>query len=289
MLVHKAAITAGLILAPVFLMAGCGDKEAGGGLKTAALVNGKVVAAEQVEAELAKLGQIPAEQRQNIANRILQNVVDQELLAQQAAQAKLEGQADIQMKIAAARRQILAEAQIAALTKDDGAPAEAEIKAYFDGHPELFGKRRIYKLQELIANTTPENSATVRELASTAKGPRELAAALEAKGIPVAARALVKAAEELPTELLAKLSEMKPGQSLTSIKGGKLNLVILAEAEDKPVGYEQAAPAIMRYLTNMKKRERLAAALKSLKTQAKIEYTAPYGDIAPADSSPEKQ
>ncbi|MFA5082500.1 MAG: EpsD family peptidyl-prolyl cis-trans isomerase [Hydrogenophilaceae bacterium] len=286
MRVVKSVMPVSLGILSLLLMFGCNKIEGGDQLKAAALVNGEVVASDQIEAEMERLGQIPSDQSQTIANRILKNVVDQELLAQQAAQAKLDSQAGVRMKIAAARRQILAEAQITALTKETAAPAEAEVKAYFDGHPELFSQRRIYKLQELIAGTTPENIAEARELASQAKGPREFAAALQAKGIPVGVREVAKAAEDLPDELLAKLNAMKVGETLTTAKAGKLTLVVLADMEARPVGYEQASPMIVRYLANLKKREQIEVELNKIRTQAKIEYKPPYADIS--DMAPDQ-
>lgn len=284
---NKSAILAGVGLLSLAL-SGCDKPDAGAEPNAAALVNGQAVAAAQIEKELEKIGPIPPGQSQEIANRILKNVVNQELLAQQATQAKLDALPEVQMKIAAARRQILAEAQITALTKAMATPTEPEIKAYFDAHPELFSKRRIYKLQELIATTTPENIDAVRAMADQAKGPRELAAALQAKGIPVGAREVVKTPEDLPTELLAKLTALKVGQSITLIQGSKLNLVILVGLEDRPVTMEQAAPMITRYLANTGKREHVEAELKKLRGEAKIEFKSPYGDFSDIESNPVK-
>lgn len=263
----------------ILILAGCA-KQGGEETRAAAVVNGQAIAAAQIEAEMQRLGQMPAGQSDNLANRVLANVVDQELLAQEAVKAKLDGQADVQMKIAAARRQILAEAQITALTKAAGVPAEPEIKAYFDGHPELFARRAIYRLQELVAGTAPENLDEARKLAEQARSPRELAAALQAKGIPVGAREMVKSAEDLPSELLAKLATMKAGQSVISVRNGKLTQIILAGIEPRPVSLEQAHAMIVRYLENMKKRDLLEADLKKLRGQAKIEYVAPYAGVS---------
>lgn len=264
---------------PWLFLSGCGKTEQTVKLTPGALVNGQIVAAEQVNAELTKLGQVPPDKSQELANRIMKNLVDQELLAQQAVQSKLDQEPEIQAKIAVARRQILAEAQIAVLTKSDKAPTDAEIKAYFDQHPELFSQRRLYKLQELIVESQPEKMAEVDALAQEAKTPRELAMALQAKGIPVGAREAVKPAEDLPAEWLAKLTQMKVGQSLTQTQGGKMSIVVLAGAENRPVTLAQASPMIARYLANAGKRDRIQAEIDKLRAQAKIEFRAPYADF----------
>lgn len=280
----KSFKLAGSGLLALALMSGCGKENGGENLKPAAVVNGRIIAVEQVEAELEKLGQVPAEQSQVLANRILRNAIDQELLAQQAVEAKLDGQAEVQMKIAAARRRILADAQIAAMTKNIAEPAEAEIRAYFDGHPELFAKRRVFKLQELLATVPQESLDQVRAMAQQAKSPRELAAALSAKGIQVGGRELVKPAEDLPADLLKQLSGLKAGQSLTVLNGTKLDIVTMVGSEERPVSFDQASPMIARYLANNRKRDQAETELGKLRAQAKIEYKPPYTAIAEKDA-----
>ncbi|TCJ13188.1 peptidyl-prolyl cis-trans isomerase, EpsD family [Parasulfuritortus cantonensis] len=283
----KWMIYTGLALTLIIALPGCEKKAAEVDQPAAARVNGEAIPSALVDAELERAGQIPPDQRQNIADRMLGNIVDQELLAQQALKAKLDARADVQMKIAAARRKILAEAQIAGLAKEGATPGEAEIKAYYEGHPELFAQRVAYRLQELVAGTTADNIQAAEELARQAHSPRELAAALQAKGIPVAGREVVKNAEELPSELLAKLKDLKAGQSITMTQGGKLDLIILAGIESRPVSMDQASPMILRYLENKKKMESVEAEVKKLRAGAKIEYVAPYAALP--DSAAEKQ
>lgn len=273
---RKFSICAGLAVFPLLILAGCTGKDAGNNLEAAALVNGQVVAAEQVEQELAKLGQVPPDQARTVANRILNNVLDQELLAQQAVQTKLAEKTEVRMKLDAARRQILAEAQIEAMATDQAAPTDAEIKTYYDANPELFAQRKVFKLQELIAATTPENIEQVRELARQAKDPRELAKALQAKGVQIGARELVKAAEELPADLLSRLAELKPGQFISVLKGDKLDVIVVIGSELRPAALEQASAMISRYLVNTRKREQIAAEVEKLRAKAKIEYKPPY-------------
>jgi EpsD family peptidyl-prolyl cis-trans isomerase len=273
---RKLSLFAGLTLFTLLSVSGCGDKGAGKSPEAAALVNGQVVAAEQIENELKKLGQVPPEQSRDIANRILKNVLDQELLAQQAVQTKLADKSEVRMKIDAARRQILAEAQIEAMAKDMPAPTDAEIKAYFDANPELFAKRKVFKLQELVATTSPDNVEQVRELAKQAKDSRELVASLRAKGVQVGARELAKAAEELPADLLKRLSALKTGQFLSVLQGNKLDVIVVVGAEERPASLEKASAMISRYLVNTRKREHIEAEIGKLRGKAKIEYKPPY-------------
>ncbi len=283
---NKYPALAGAIVLPLFILIGCNEKKAEPALKAAALVNGQAIAAAQIDAELEKLGQVPPDQAQAIANKVLGNVLDQELLAQEAVKSKLADSEAVRMKIEATRRQILAEAHLGVLTKDMAAPADTEIKAYFDAHPELFANRRIYQLQEMIIPTTPENLEKIQGMVSQARTPRALAQALKAAGIEVSARQSVKAAEELPSELLEKLKDLPAGQSVSLGKANSISLLIVANTEARPVDYDQAKDAISRYLVNEKKRDGVRTALVKLRSAAKIEYQPPFANVtAPTEKT----
>jgi EpsD family peptidyl-prolyl cis-trans isomerase len=283
----KKIIQVVALLGGALVLTGCSQQEEAEPGPAAATVNGITIPVAQIEADMAKLGQVPAGQSAEMGNRILKNVVDQELLAQQAIMSKLDALPDVQMKIAAARRQILAEAKIDVLTQNAVQPGETEIKTYFDAHPELFSQRRIYKVQELIVTTTPEKIGEVAAMASQAKSPQAFAASVQAKGLPVSAREAIRAAEDLPSELVVKLSQLKNGQSMTQTQGGKFTLIILVASESRPVDLSQASPMIERYLLNADKREKVEVELSKLRGQTKIEYFSPYAAI-PLDSQAKK-
>lgn len=261
----------------LLFVAGCNKADkAGADLKPAALVNGQVIAADQIQSEAEKIGPRAEGQPQTVANLVLKNVIDQELLAQAADKAKLAEKPDVQWKLAAARRQILAQAELEATTRDTTVPTDAEIKTYYDAHPELFSQRKIYQLANLIVDTTPDNIAKVRALAEKSTTGQALAAALHAQGIQVGGQQLVKTAEDLPKDLLAKFAAMKTGQSLVLEQAGKLHIVILEGVREHPVTLDQAKESIGQSLVDDKKRQLLEAELDKLRGQAKIEYRAPY-------------
>jgi EpsD family peptidyl-prolyl cis-trans isomerase len=268
---------AGCTLLSLVFVAGCNtDNKPSSALKPAALVNSQTVSVEQIQAETAKLAQGQEGQSQTIANLVLKNVIDQELLAQEATKAKLDEKSDVQWKLDAAKRQILAQAELETLTRDVTPPTPAEIKAYYDGHPELFSHHKIYQLANLVANTTAENIGKARELVQKSQDLRGIATALQGMGVSVSGQQVVKGAEQLPKSALEKFAAMKVGQSLTMDQGGKLNIVVLAGVQEQPATLEQATQSITLYLVNEKKRQLLDAQLGKIHGQAKIEYRAPY-------------
>lgn len=264
----------------ILMISGCGDRNAGGErAKPAAKLDGDPISAHRVEIEMAKLAPLPPARSQDAANQILKALIDQKLLARQAIQEKLDQDAEIREKLEAARQRILAEAHIERLTNNVDKPAEKAVQAYFDQHPELFSQRRLYKLQELVIGTTPANIDQVRTQVQGAKNLPDLASGLQARGIPVQGRQMVKAAEDLPEDMLRKLHTLKDGQSFLLDTGGKLSFVVLVESESRPIPLEQARPVIERYLLNIGKRNRVETELKQLREQSKIEYVPPYAAV----------
>jgi peptidyl-prolyl cis-trans isomerase C len=277
----RTNILAGCVLLSLLFVAGCNkENKSADNSKPAAVVNGQSISSEQIQAESEKLSQGHEDQAKSIANLVLKNAIDQELLAQEAVKAKVDETPKLQWELKAARRQLLAQAELETITRDVTAPTDAEIKSYYDGHPELFAHHKIYQLVNLIANTTPENIEEVRALAQKGGDVRTMAAAIQAKGIQVGGQQVVKRAEELPKDLLEKFSTMKAGQALAVEQGGKLQIVVLQDVQEQPVSFEQAKQSVGLYLTNDKKKQLLDAQLNKIRGQAKIEYNAPYS--APA-------
>ncbi len=153
-MVPGIARKAGLAVIVAALAAGCGDKKDEGGTAgkaaapVAAKVNDSELTASQVEFALQRMPNLDKEQAKAAGLQVVRNLVDQEVLAQQARTDKLDQDAAVVQALDAARRQILAEAYLARKLGAPAEPGEAEVTAYFEKHPELFGQRKVYRLQE---------------------------------------------------------------------------------------------------------------------------------------------
>ncbi len=277
-----------LTLSLTLVLHGCGDKKEGEAQKAtqvAAKVGGDEITVHQLNFELARLGgNLTPEQSKQAANRVLRGLVDQQLLMQKAIADKLDRDPKVVQTLEAARRQILAQAYVEKVTAAAAKPSEAEIKAYFDQHPELFSERRIYRLQELAVQVTPENVAQVSEKLASVRNLNEFVEWLKANNIPARGTQSVKAAEQLPLELLPRLHALKDGQALTLSDNNTLNIVYLAGSQTQPVTLQQATPMIERYLLNAKKRELAEQELKRLRDATKVEYLGEYSEAAKLDS-----
>jgi EpsD family peptidyl-prolyl cis-trans isomerase len=205
-------------------------------------------------------------------------MVDQQLLVQKAVADKIDSDPQVVQTLEAARRQILAQALIQKMTANQAKPSDAELADYYAKNPALFAERRVYRLQEINVQVTPANVETVKAQLQQTKNLGDFVNWLKAQNIPARAGQSTKTAEQLPLELLPRLSQLKDGQAMTFTVPGALNILVVAGSQSQPLTQEQAKPMIERYLGNAKKRELAEAELKKLKEKAKIEYLGKYVD-----------
>lgn len=269
-------------LAVAVSQSGCGEKSPGAENKTkqiAAKVGNDEITVDQLNFELARLGgNLTPEQSKQAANQLLRRMVDEQILMQKALADKLDRDPKVAQALAAARRHVLAQAYLEKVTASVPKPSAAEVKAFFEQHPELFAERRIYRLQQLSVQVTPENAASVSDKLASVRNLNEFIDWLKANGIAARGSQSVKAAEQLPLELLPKLHALKDGQALTLTGNNTLNVLYLAGSQAQPVNLQQATPLIERYLLNAKKREIAQTELKRLRAATEVQYLGEYSE-----------
>ncbi len=248
--------------------------------QVAAKVNKEEITVHQINNVLERAGNIPPEQAKVAGKQILDKLVDQELLVQQAKENKLERDPRVVQALEAARREILSRAYIETVLSRVAKPTPDETRDFYSKHPELFSERRIYQFQQLVIQTAqPDFSAKLQQQMSSAKSLVDVAAWLKAEKIPFTANTSTKAAEELPLGLLPKFSQMKDGQ--IGVIGGRDGVMVvqLAASRSMPMDEKSSAAFIEQYLGNQKRTEAAEKEMKQLREKAKIEY---LGDFATA-------
>lgn len=265
------------------MLAGCGeDKQADNDKETptqvAARVNGKELTVHQVNYALQRIPNLDKAQTKPASLRVARNLVDQELLVQKALNDKLDRDPTVVQSLDAARRQILAEAYMGRKLGAPTEPAAAEVSRFYDAHPELFAKRKVYRLQEISIKAPKEKHQLIREQLAKSQSLKNFAAWLKAENLPAKAAQGVKPAEQLPQSILPKLSEMPDGQAMVVNAPDGLLVVILAGTELQPVTLVQATPVISRLLQTQARQKTAKAEMDALKAAAKIEYVGEFVD-----------
>jgi EpsD family peptidyl-prolyl cis-trans isomerase len=271
-------------LARVLAAAGClllvacdagNDKRIGQALAT---VNGTDITVHQVNAELnglpAQNGARPAE----LQRRALEAVIDRELLAAQAAQAKLDRDPAIMLAIERSRSQILAQAYLQSRA-GKVRPTAAEIDDYIDKHPQLFSERKVYDLRYL-GLPAASMDANVSAMVERARSLDELAASLGARNIVFTRGQSYRSSAELPPQLLANLDQVSKRPVFVMRDSEQTLLASLTYVKDDPVNGAQARRQADQFLTNRKSMETIHGEVARLRGAANIHYAA--GSAAPA-------
>lgn len=266
------------------LVVGCGDKkdEAATGEKAptqvAAKVNGTELTVHQVNYALQRIPNLDKDQTKTASLQVVRNLVDQEVVSQKALADKLDRDPMVVQALDAARRQILAEAYMSRKLGTPVEPSDAEVSNYFDQHPELFAKRKIYRLQEISIKAPKDKHDAIRAQLGASKTLSDFGAWLKAENLPVKAAQGVKTAEQLPLAMLPQLAKMPDGQAMVVNAPDGLMVVVLAGSQAQPVTLEQAKPSIARLLQTQARQKAAKAELDTLKAAAKIEYLGEFVD-----------
>lgn len=286
-MMHYGRILLLVLLSPVFLTA-CDQKKAGGGANVIATVNGDEITTQQLGFAVSRIPNIPKEKEAEAGKQILKRLVEQQILVKQAIDKKLDFEPNVIQAIEAAKRQILAQAALDQMARQLAKPTDAEIHDYYVKSPDLFSNRRIYKLGEITINDQAQ-SEKVKQLLSTARNLEEFAKKLHDENIAYKTVSAVKAAEELPLALLAKLNTMAKGAVAVLPVAEGVSLLQMLDFKEQPLTEEQAKPAIVNFLFEGKRKTLYETEMKKLQEAAKIEYLGTYAELGKAPQNPAAQ
>lgn len=220
---------------------------------------------------------------------MLDKLIEQELLIQQAIEKKLDRDPRVMQAIEASRREILAKAYLEQVAGNAAKPDDATVKSFYERNPALFDQRRVYNLQEVVIAAKPEQAAAIQEQVQQSRSMTDLVKYLKDSNIQFTTNAGVKSAEQLPMEILPKLHELKDGQTAVLPSPAGLTLVHIA-IPAAPAGRGVRQPFIEQFLTNQKRAETATAEIRQLKEKAKIEYVGEFAQgTASSGETPQPQ
>lgn len=267
-----------LVAASVSLVAGCGSKtgEEKPASQTAARVNKEEITVHQINFALQQQRGLAPEQAASASKEVLDRLIDQELAVQKAQDQKLDRDPRVLQQIEAARREILARAYVDKIAAGAPKASPEEVKGYYDAHPALFKNRRIYNLQEVTIQASPEQTATLQAKLTSSKDLPDFVAYLKSQDIKYNVGQAVRGAEQLPLASVDKFAQMSDGQTIFTKTPTGAQVVVLAGTKSQPVDEARAAPAIEQFLWNERKRKVVDDDMKALHSAAKIEYVGEY-------------
>lgn len=265
----------GTAVALAAVLAACGGKD-DAATQAAAKVNKEEITVHQINQQLQRqpnLGvKLNEKQADALSRQILERLIDQELSVQQAQSLKLDRDPRVVQQIEQAKREILARAYAERIGESVSKPGADEIAKFYNDKPALFKERRVYNLQEMSIEATPDQFENLRQHLQGARSLSEFAEYLKSAGVRFNVNEAVRPAEQLPLNSLDTISRMKDGDTAVQVTPMGLQLLHLASSRANPVDEATARPAVEAFLGNQRKAEAIQKDLKALRQTAKIEY-----------------
>lgn len=279
-----------LLLSLALILTACGDKKADKAdsvkpeTQVVAKVNGDEISIHQVNFQLGRMMQgnqtsLNEDQSKKAAQQILARLVDQQILKQKALETKLDRDPRVLQAIEASKNEILAQAYLEQMMGKASKPSAAKIDTFYAENPELFDKRRVFRLQELVIDVALDKQPEIANKIKTLKNINEIATWLKDNKYPFNANSNVRSAEQLPLQLLKKLQPLKDGEFVTAPSGKTLNVVHIAASQTVPISREKATPIIEQYFLNQNKNELAKTEMLALNKSAKVEYIGAFAGM----------
>ncbi|MDP9123406.1 MAG: EpsD family peptidyl-prolyl cis-trans isomerase, partial [Pseudomonadota bacterium] len=268
------------------LLAACGQKKdvapGDAGSEVVAKVNGDELTAAQLAIALQKQRGMRPDAGDAASKDTLDQLINEQIVAQKAITAKLDKDPRVVAQIEAARRDILARRFIESAADTTGKPADDAVRKFYDSRPALFAQRKVYTLQRLDIQAPEERRTEVDAHVQSLKTSAELTDWLKAQKLQVATKQEQDASEQLPPNVLEKLSTMKDGESMVVPSQVGVSALTLVSSASAPKTLADARPAIEQFLGNQGRREFLMNLQKTIRDGAKVEYLGRFAALAPA-------
>lgn len=273
---HHIALAAVLLAASWFLVA-CGNRDGAErppepGDTAVAKVDGRTVWATDVKREAVAQGLIgegePLDISSDLFRRVLDEVVDQKLLAAEALKRKLDKDPLAQKRLAAARERILGDMLVESVVTD--AVNENTIRGLYAEQLKLAKQSEEIHARQILLATQAEADAVKKLLVS--------GASFEALAMERSTDAATRfnggdlgffTTDVMPEAYEANLKAAKPGEIVGPFEtdGGYAIVKIEARRLEQPITLEAARPQIVRFLTYDQVRD----LLEKLRSRAKVQ------------------
>lgn len=251
----------------------CGKtQEAPTSTQVAAKVDKSEISILQINQVMKSAGNVTSENAKQIRLQVLEKLIEQQLLLNKAMDEKVDRTPEVLTAIEAAKREIITQAYVQNLVAKSVKVSNIDIKKYFDAQPGLFTNRKIYAIQDVgVEKKDGLADAIMNELANR-NNMAELTEWLKSQDIKFSAESHTKPAEQLPLDILAKLSEMKDGTIGVFETGNAIHAIKVIRAESAPIDLATATPFIKSYLTKVEANKLVVDEVAKFRKVAQIEY-----------------
>lgn len=293
----RPTVTAALAAALALALAGCGkgapERPPQRGDQAVATVDGRTIWASDVKREAVASGAIgegePLDVTSDTFHRVLDEVIDQKLLAAEAAKRKLDKDPAAARRLAAAREKVMSDMLVESVVAD--AVNENAIRNLYQEQLKLAKRSEEIHARQIVVASQAE-AETIRKLLAAG-------ASFEALAMEKSTDAATRfnggdmgyfTTDVMPAEYAAALKTAKVGQIVGPVatSGGFAILKVEDRRLEAPLSFDAARPQIVRFLTYDQIRD-LLEKLRGRAKIAKLVKPDPTAEPSPPADAPKGQ
>jgi len=276
------------LLATALTLPACGNFSHGTDASAVvARVNGTAITADQVKQAMPPLSATASDADRKAASKaVLDALIQQEMLAQKAKEAKLDREPEVMLAMESAKRAVLADQWLKHSVGDAPAPSDQDIKDYIANHPEMFSQRKQYNFRVAAVQGNAADIAKIQE--DTAKSHNFDASLqyLRDHQMKYAVSEQSRTGDQFPSDVLRKINDLKEGGEIAFPNGDHLEIAQLVSVKPAPVAVQGADPRVANLLTSQATNQRAQSALKMLAGSAKIELMGDFKQSTASTKAP---
>lgn len=248
-----------------------------------AKVNGDEITVHQINSEMQRL-QVPVANPQVVAKKMLESLIDRQLLVQEAIKLNLDRTPEVVQLVDAARAQIYAQAYLARKVSTLGAATDKEVQQFMAEHPEVFSRRKVFTTADIIFANDPAKINT-EKLQTLVNSAEELKSWLNSHQVHFEIAEETIPTEALPKEAVSLADQIKVGDLLFMHDDIKVVARSIANIAEVPLTPQQATDMATKAVNERKRQQLILDELQRLKKLAKIDITDPNLKSEPTTSA----
>lgn len=243
-----------------------------------AVVNNDEITAADLNAELASQNLSATGATKEARNEALQRLINRRLLEQQARTDGLDKSPEFLNQQRRQTENLLINMFVSKHVNTAQVPTPAQISQFEASHPQMFGKREIWTLQQIIYPL--QKSAAVNAKITAANTLDEVAQALTAAGVQFTRATRQVDTAVFPLSIYNQIIALKPGEPFVAPGPDKAAASVVSARQPAPLPDDKARQLALNGLRREQVDKFVGDRVKSLQTSAKIQYQPGFGPPA---------
>lgn len=259
----------------------------GSGGKVAAVVNGELITAQQLEQRMSRLNPSARSMINNDPKRLLQEMITETVLLQEARRRGLERDRQVRELLKEAKRQVLLGRLLEVLR--EGAPVEVpaeEIAQFYKENEKRFVEPETFRASHILVS----DEATAKKALERVKAGEPFAQVAQELSLDTTKKrggdiGLFTRGQLFP-EFEKACEELKPGEISPVVKTPLgYHLILLTERRaSRQVPMEEVEGQIRQQITTDKRQKSLEGIIQEIRKKAQIQVRQPFAVSSPQNS-----